>query len=265
MFFFFSPSPLFICFQDIQNLSDSDDEAYIVEDFVRPDKIRRSVNDDSADILGNFDDEKRKAIVDNSYYEESMDTEEDEDEEEEEEKENGDQNLDASTDKQHEEHLKPVKKNELSETQLQQLLRGTAKPNRYVLYVTNLNFETTKKDLMEHFGVKGEVRSIRIPKKRRGGFAFVEMSSLEGYRRGFELHNSTLDGRQIKVQFSEGGKKKSANKKNILKQKNRKLAEMRKEFKAFTKPGKFYDKEYKREKTAERLRLRRQMAATTVS
>lgn len=38
-----------------------------------------------------------------------------------------------------------------------------------------------------------------------------------------------LDDRPIKIQLSEAGKKKSANKKNILKQKNRKLAEMRNE------------------------------------
>lgn len=45
----------------------------------------------------------------------------------------------------------------------------------------------------------------------------------------FALHNTMLDERPIKIQLSEAGKKKSANKKNILKQKNRKLAEMRNE------------------------------------
>lgn len=45
----------------------------------------------------------------------------------------------------------------------------------------------------------------------------------------FSLHNTMLDDRPIKIQLSEAGKKKSANKKNILKQKNRKLAEMRNE------------------------------------
>lgn len=45
----------------------------------------------------------------------------------------------------------------------------------------------------------------------------------------FSLHNTMLDERPIKIQLSEAGKKKSANKKNIIKQKNRKLSEMRNE------------------------------------
>lgn len=214
---------------------------------MKPDVVRKSVNDESADILGNFDDEKRKSIVDGSYYEQLMDAEQ-----------YSQSESDAEEDEEDEEESKSPTKNQLSEEQLQQLLRGSSKSNRYVLYVTNLNFETSKSALMDHFREKGEVRSIRIPKKRRGGYAFVEMSDLEGYRRGFELHNSQLDGRQIKVQFSEAGKRKSANKKNILKQKNRKLAEMRQECKAFTKSGKFYDKELKREKAAERRKAKLQ-------
>lgn len=69
----------------------------------------------------------------------------------------------------------------------------------------------------------------------------------------FSLHNSTLDERPIKVQLSEAGTKKSANKKNILKQKNRKLAEMRKETKSFTKSGKNYNKTIKKEIAKEQL------------
>lgn len=53
--------------------------------------------------------------------------------------------------------------------------------------------------------------------------------------------------------MSEAGKKKSANKKNILKQKNRKLAEMRNETKQFTKSGKNYDKSIKKEIEKEKL------------
>ena len=71
------------------------------------------------------------------------------------------------------------------------------------------------------------------------------------------LHNQPLDSYKIKIQVSEGGKKKSANKKNILKQKNRKLAEMRNEGKQFSRSGKGYNKEIKKEieqKQLERLR-----------
>lgn len=67
------------------------------------------------------------------------------------------------------------------------------------------------------------------------------------FQNALTLHNQMLDEYKIKVQISEGGKKKSANKKNILKQKNRKLAEMRNEGKQFNRSGKGYNKTIKRE------------------
>lgn len=74
------------------------------------------------------------------------------------------------------------------------------------------------------------------------------------------LHNKTLDNYTIKVQISEGGKKKSANKKNILKQKNRKLAEMRNEGKAFQRSGKGYDKTIKKEINQQKIQQNRRLA-----
>lgn len=213
------------------------------------------VNDDSADLLGNFDDAKRKEIMDGTYEEKngSEDNLSSEDEETESEEQNDDRDADEEMKDQEETENSdikdntPVGKGGLTKNQLEQLRKGAAKTNRYVLYVTNMSFETTKGDLEDLFMTKGSVRSVRIPKQRRGGFAFVEMNDLESFQRAFELHNTELHGRHIKVQFSEAGKKKSANKKNIMKQKNRKLAEMRNEHKTFTKSGKFYDKNIKKE------------------
>lgn len=258
------------------NDSDSD---YNVDDFVKPDTIRKPVNDDSADLLGNFDDVKRKEILDGTYeekmqsdadedsYEENESTDEDEEMSEKEGEDEGSgqeikEDEEVYTNPEGEEvskagYINPFGKKSLTNEQLAQLRKGTAKTNRYVLYVTNLNFETTKADLEDHFSEVGKVRSVRIPKKRSGGFAFVEMDDLESYHKGFELHNTELQGRWIKVQFSEGGKKKSANKKNIMKQKNRKLAEMRNENKTFTKSGKFYDKTLKKEKASKLMAKKR--------
>uniref|UniRef100_A0A1A9WQQ7 RRM domain-containing protein n=1 Tax=Glossina brevipalpis TaxID=37001 RepID=A0A1A9WQQ7_9MUSC len=246
------------------------DSDYNVDEYVKPDRIIKPINDETADILGNFDDQKRKQIIDgtfgsreNSYFDEISSNEDNE----------KDENQLSSDTEEHENIIKEndflneslpkrvndvlCNSNKLSKEQLTQLMRGTAKANRHVLYVTNLNFDTSKTDLEEHFSKMGTVRGVRVPKNRRGGFAFVEMDDLEGYQRGFDLHNTELQGRRIKVQFSEGGKKKSANKKNILKQKNRKLAEMRNEVKAFTKSGKFYDKTLKKEKASELLARKR--------
>lgn len=62
------------------------------------------------------------------------------------------------------------------------------------------------------------------------------------------------------MQISEAGKKKSANKKNILKQKNRKLAEMRNETKKFQRSGKGYDKTIKKEINQQKIQQNRRLA-----
>ncbi|TMW54526.1 hypothetical protein DOY81_000320, partial [Sarcophaga bullata] len=232
----------------------SSDSDYCVEEFVKPDKIRQPINDDSADLLGNFDDAKRKEIMDGTYEdktksdddEASIEVEEEQESTEDEEISDENKAVGGIV-KSKDDDTSAPEKGGLSKSQLEQLRKGAAKINRYVLYVTNLSFETTKGDLEDLFSTKGSVKSVRIPKQRKGGFAFVEMNDLDSFQRAFELHNTELQGRFIKVQFSEAGKKKSANKKNIMKQKNRKLAEMRNEHKTFTKSGKFYDKNIKKE------------------
>ncbi|BFG04478.1 uncharacterized RNA-binding protein C365.04c [Drosophila madeirensis] len=238
---------------------------YEVEAFIKPKRVRRAVNDDSADLLGNFDDEKRKEILDGTYVhkEDGRNPSDPEDSDSEDgyqedhsDAEGAPPSGSAASESEEEEPETPSD-GRLTKDQLDSLLRGASKTNRHVLYVTNLNFETTKDDLEKHFEAIGLVKSIRIPKKRRGGFAFVEMMDLASFQRGFELHNTELQGRRIKVQISEAGKKKSANKKNIIKQKNRKLAEMRNEQKTFTKSGKFYDKDLKKEKAKEFLARKR--------
>ncbi|XP_001361217.1 uncharacterized RNA-binding protein C365.04c [Drosophila pseudoobscura] len=234
---------------------------YEVEAFIKPKRVRRAVNDDSADLLGNFDDEKRKEILDGTYVhkEDGRNPSDPEDSDADEQELSDVEGAAPSGSAASESESEPETPSDgrLTKDQLESLLRGASKTNRHVLYVTNLNFETTKDDLERHFEAIGLVKSIRIPKKRRGGFAFVEMMDLASFQRGFELHNTELQGRRIKVQISEAGKKKSANKKNIIKQKNRKLAEMRNEQKTFTKSGKFYDKDLKKEKAKEFLARKR--------
>lgn len=260
----------------------SSDSEYEVESFVRAKRVKKPVNDDSADLLGNFDDEKRKEIFEGTYKDEEESKQnpsdiedtviDDSDGENKEEafeqpqkifpkiEDDGteDDSMEEEDDDTNDDDDLPQEINtNLTKEQLNTLLRGASKVNRHVLYVTNLNFETTREDLEAYFGRIGSVKSVRIPKKRRGGFAFVEMVDLESFQKGFQLHNSELQGRKIKVQLSEAGKKKSANKKNIIKQKNRKLAEMRNEQKTFTKSGKFYDKTLKKEKAKEMVARKR--------
>lgn len=327
----------------------TDNSDYIVEQYIKPNKVRkRLINDERADLLGNFDDDdskftkkrttktktKTKPIVfaseEDPFTDDAVDESEDE-------QINGDKNdkndePDSSSDsdsngtaakseaensdsknasdkaeisemeeetpqpkttKAKQSNRKPVEKAkkspaktlDLTDEQIQALIRGSSKKDRFVIYITNLNYSTTREALTEFFEAAGQVKSVRVPKVRRSAFAFVEMSDISGFKvciqqksilflscvvNGFlfsqtfqnalTFHNRTLDNYTIKVQISEAGKKKSANKKNILKQKNRKLAEMRNETKQFQRSGKGYDKTLKKEIQQQKMQQNRRLA-----
>lgn len=234
-------------------MSDSDSD-YVVEEYIRPSKITAEIrNDEGEDLLGNFDDKKLKVLDKGSGSDGGGDSDDDEkviyhkkirindynstDQDSSEEEEIGDDG--AATTKQNGKLTKTTSTG-ITDEQLTKLLTGSKKTNRFVLYITNLSAETTKAALQDLFSQSGTIKSIRIPKKRSNSFAFVEMVDVGGLRNGLNLHNTLMDGKQIKVQISEGGKKKSANKKNIMKQKNRCLAEFRNETKSFLKSGKSF-------------------------
>jgi RNA recognition motif-containing protein len=72
------------------------------------------------------------------------------------------------------------------------------------LYVGNLPYETTESDLQALFEATGEVSTINIVRDRATGqargFAFVEMSDVEGARRAItELDRHQLGGRSLTV------------------------------------------------------------------
>jgi RNA recognition motif-containing protein len=72
------------------------------------------------------------------------------------------------------------------------------------LYVGNLPFETTESDLQALFAAAGEVSTINIVRDRATGqargFAFVEMSDVEGAQRAIaEINQSQLGGRSLTV------------------------------------------------------------------
>ena len=72
------------------------------------------------------------------------------------------------------------------------------------LYVGNLSFSTTTKDLEEIFGKVGTVESTNIIEDRETGrsrgFAFVEMSSKEeGQNAITQLNAKEIDGREMIV------------------------------------------------------------------
>lgn len=200
----------------------------MVEEFVRPDTIGKvATNDESDDILGNFDDEKRKKVENNIFdaeedpFADGIDDDEksgDSDENEENDNDGDDDEDDDDEDaeetivaadgsvktttkrsadakvagpkakKSKSEKKEPsakktaAKTGEIGEEQITALLRGVSKANRFVLYVTNLNFATSKERLAEYFSQAGAVKTVRIPKKRKGGFAFIEMADVTAFK-----------------------------------------------------------------------------------
>lgn len=239
-----------------------DDSDYVVEQYIKPTKVAVPlINDERADILGNFDDDdakfnkrktkKRKEIIskseenpfvdgdddgasengdDSNAEMNGSDNDESEDmpehthssndeleSEAEPEMQNGSEldeqpELQSDSEKQTKVKQKPKvkekaaqskskkskaektkaataaksaksdKKVELSDEQMKALIRGSSKQDRYVLYVTNLNYSTTREKLTEFFSAAGTVKSIRIPKVRRSAFAFVEMADPTSFK-----------------------------------------------------------------------------------
>lgn len=72
------------------------------------------------------------------------------------------------------------------------------------LYVGNLPYQTTESDLQALFEATGQVSTINIVRDRATGqargFAFVEMSDVEGAQRAIaELHQREVGGRSLTV------------------------------------------------------------------
>lgn len=220
----------------------TDDSDYIVEQYVKPQKVRKPlINDERADLLGNFDDDdlkfksKKKPTQSNETSidfpseedpfadavceseDEPKDTADNADEQESDQITDNDTKSDtenddavienalnetqasssknralqpaasktkAPTDKSKKLSKNPHKSSTsgLTDDQVQALIRGCSKKDRFVLYVTNLNYSTTRESLSELFSAAGPVKSVRVPKVRRSAFAFVEMCDISGFK-----------------------------------------------------------------------------------
>jgi cold-inducible RNA-binding protein len=84
------------------------------------------------------------------------------------------------------------------------------------LYVGNLSFGTTAKDLEEIFGKVGTVESTNIIEDRETGrsrgFAFVEMSSKEeGQNAITQLNAKEIDGREMIVNEAKPRENRASN------------------------------------------------------
>lgn len=74
------------------------------------------------------------------------------------------------------------------------------------IYVGNLSYRTSEEDLAEEFGKHGEIVELKLildrDTGRSKGFAFITFADEEAAKDSLKLHDSNLDGRQIKVSFA---------------------------------------------------------------
>ncbi|KAK3795745.1 hypothetical protein RRG08_008369, partial [Elysia crispata] len=102
---------------------------------------------------------------------------------------------------------------------------------KYVLFIGNLPYDITREQLEEHFRKTGGIKSIRIPREKatdKGrGFAYMEFDGRISHGIALRLHQTTLGGRKINVEFTSIGGGKSEARKEKLKQKNIKRRKMK--------------------------------------
>ena len=107
------------------------------------------------------------------------------------------------------------------------------KKSRYILYVTNIPYDSTKEDIQKHFGcLKEKLVSIRmLTDKGTGQFrgtCFIDCADKESYAVALKLHHTKLLGRKIVVEPTVGGGGKGGNRMERLNRKREKFSEVRK-------------------------------------
>ncbi|KAI8362762.1 hypothetical protein BD560DRAFT_404024 [Blakeslea trispora] len=107
-----------------------------------------------------------------------------------------------------------------------------ADQNRYIIFVGNLPYTTTKEELEKHFESAGTIKSVRLlTDKATGkpkGFAFMEFENSKDLNKALAFHHTFFKKRQINVELTAGGGgSKSDARKEKLKTKNERLQEER--------------------------------------
>ncbi|KAG8215452.1 hypothetical protein J3R82DRAFT_9068 [Butyriboletus roseoflavus] len=84
---------------------------------------------------------------------------------------------------------------------------ATAKSRTTKMFVKNVPFEATKRDIRELFGVHGQLKSVRLPKRfdaRSRGFAFLEFVTRHEAENAYAaLRHTHLLGRHLVLEWAE--------------------------------------------------------------
>ncbi|WWC70813.1 uncharacterized protein I206_104765 [Kwoniella pini CBS 10737] len=108
---------------------------------------------------------------------------------------------------------------------------------RFILFVGNLSFKTTKEEVQEHFKeALGQLPSVRLlttkatpenPKTKSRGIAFLELPNSTLMQAALKLHHSNLKGRTINVELTAGGGGKSEDRKRKINERNERVGVQR--------------------------------------
>ncbi|ESP03052.1 hypothetical protein LOTGIDRAFT_230487 [Lottia gigantea] len=83
--------------------------------------------------------------------------------------------------------------------------------NHLQVLIKNLALDVTKEQLQEHFRKTGGVKSIQIPKEKGQnigkGIAYMDFKSRISHGIALRLHQTTLGGKPISVEFCQNSKK----------------------------------------------------------
>ncbi|XP_066262800.1 uncharacterized protein [Euwallacea similis] len=181
-------------------------------------------SNDEVEVEEDDDDEADNASDDDEAEDGTDDDDDDEEEDEDSDEEEvpaPKEKPDASPSKNKQPTIEDLKKKDL-------VKKGQ---KRFVLFVGNIPYDTTKQDLSLHFSKVGNIVDVRIPTDKGSnkprGFAYVEVKDEIAYEKCLSMHQSHIKGRRINVLYTQGGKKKGDDRKKEIKAKNMKLHAMR--------------------------------------
>ena len=103
--------------------------------------------------------------------------------------------------------------------------KTTSSKKRYILFVGNLAFSTTKESVKTFVGVpSAEVRLMtKKGSSESRGAAFVELTSFDDFKKVLQLSGKSLDGRTVRVEPTAGGGGTGAVRKDKIKSKKETL------------------------------------------
>lgn len=108
-------------------------------------------------------------------------------------------------------------------------------PQRFILFIGNLKYSTTKDAILSHFSSCDSPPIVRLPTpkatqpaSKSKGYAFLEFTEKKPLQQALRLHHSELEGRKINVELTAGGGGKSEHRLKKLQERNKGLHEQRK-------------------------------------